>query len=711
MEKEYTGIKCFHIVARYLGVRFSRIREEDFADDEKIEQKLLVYAKENQLKAKYSRVSVNTLYQLRHPVILRTKEGHFFIYLKSSDEKCLVLYPDKTSPEMITKQELLDQWDDTAIILTRKKGGKTAGDMKFGFSWFFATLSKFKRQFAIILLAAFLIQILGILAPLMTQVVVDRVLSHKSLNTLYSITIGMAVVYAYELLLGIAKNYVFIHTANKVDVILNYRLFKHLFALPLRYHESRRAGETIARVRELDNIRAFLTGTPLAAMIDFMFIIVYVIILFLYDIPLTFAVLGMIPAFVILSAVSTPIFRRRLDEKFKTGAETQSFLVEAIQGIQTIKSFALEERFQEKWGELEADYIKAGYKTSIVSSVTNHLGTWIQRVFDLLVMFLGAKGVIKGTMSVGQLIAFRMLAGRIASPVLRIVQLWQEYQQSALAVERIGDIFNAPTEPRPVTRHETMPRLQGNIIFDKVHFRYQVDASEVIKDMSFLVEAGSTIGIVGRSGSGKSTIAKLVQRLYIAERGKISIDGMDIALMDPYELRKQIGVVLQENFMFSGTVRENITIHYPNASDEEVFCAARIAGAEEFIMELQNGYDTLIGEKGVALSGGQKQRIAIARAIITNPRILIFDEATSALDYASESIIKHNLKEICKGRTVLMIAHRLSTLNDADKILVIDKGKVVEYASREVLLKSGGLFSDLYHKQMRGDLCEKLSAE
>lgn len=620
-----------------------------------------------------------------------------------AEEKCVVLYPDKQTPELISKQELLENWDKTAIVLANKKASKDVYGVKFGFKWFFMTIGKFKKQFAVILLAAFLIQILGILAPLMTQVVVDKVLSHHSLSTLYTITIGMVIVYVYELILGLAKNYVFIHTTNKVDVILNYRLFKHLFSLPLRYYESRRAGETIARVRELDSIRSFLTGTPLSVMIDFFFVVVYVIVLFVYNVPLTFVVLGMIPVFALLSAISTPLYKRRLDEKFQAGAASQSFLVEAINGIQTVKSFSLENRFQEKWGDLQSDYVKASYKTSMVSSTSNSIASWVQRIFDLLILFFGAKAVINGTMSVGQLIAFRMLAGRISTPILRIVQLWQEYQQAALAVQRIGDIFNSPPEPKPATQQSTMPPLRGEIVFDKVRFRYQMDSSEVIKDLSFRIQAGSIIGVVGRSGSGKSTIAKLIQRLYIAESGKITIDGMDIALMNPHELRKQIGVVLQENFMFNGTVRENIAIHYPTASDEEIFRAAKIAGAHDFIMELQNGYDTIIGEKGVALSGGQKQRVAIARAIICNPKILIFDEATSALDYESESIIKRNLKEICKHRTVIMIAHRLSTLSDADKILVIDKGKLVEYAPQEILLKAGGLYASLYNQQKQGE--------
>lgn len=703
MSKTYTGIRCFHIVAKYLGIHISGIREEEYPDAEDIEQRLLLCAKENNIKARFSTMSEKTLFSIKHPVILKNNQNQFFIYIKTVDEKCVVLYSDKQTPEVISKQELLENWDKTAIVLVNKKAKNDVYGVKFGFKWFFMTIGKFKKQFVVILLAAFLIQILGILAPLMTQVVVDKVLSHHSLNTLYTITIGMVIVYVYELILSLAKNYVFIHTTNKVDVILNYRLFKHLFALPLRYYESRRAGETIARVRELDSIRAFLTGTPLSAMLDFFFIVVYVVILFLYDVPLTFVVLGMIPVFAIISAISTPLFRKRLDEKFATGAASQSFLVEAINGIQTIKSFALENRFQDKWGDLQSDYVKASYKTSVVSSTTNAIATWVQRIFDLLVLFFGAKAVIDGSMSVGQLIAFRMLAGRISTPVLRIVQLWQEYQQASLAVNRIGDIFNSPTEPKPATQNSTMPPLQGNIVFDKVRFRYQIDASEVIKDMSFKIEAGTMVGVVGRSGSGKSTIAKLIQRLYIAESGKISIDGMDIALMNPTELRRQIGVVLQENFMFNGTVRENISIHCPTVSDEEIFRVAKVAGAHDFIMELQNGYDTVIGEKGVALSGGQKQRIAIARAIICNPKILIFDEATSALDYESESIIKRNLKEICKGRTVVMIAHRLSTLSDADKILVIDRGQLVEYAPQETLLKAGGLYASLYNQQIQGD--------
>lgn len=457
-------------------------------------------------------------------------------------------------------------------------------------------------------------------------------------------------------------------------------------------------------MRELDGIRNFLTGTPLSTAIDFMFIIVYIAILFLYNTTLSFIVVGSIPVFAVLSAIITPVFKKRLDEKFNAGAESQSFLVESINGVQTVKSFSLEESFEKKWGDIQADYVKASYKTSMVSANSNSIAQFIQKIFELMILTFGAVFVMDGTLTVGALVAFRMLSGRVTGPVLRLVQLWQEYQQASLSVKRIGDIFNSPTEAVNSTNLSNLPKIKGNIKFDKVRFRYKIDNPEVIKDVSFEIKQGSIIGVVGRSGSGKSTISKLIQRLYIPESGKITIDDIDISMVNPLWLRTQIGVVLQENYMFSGTVSENISIHMPSASAEQIIQAAKTVGAHEFITQLPNGYDTIIGDKGIGLSGGQKQRIAIARAILANPRILIFDEATSALDYESESIIQKNLKNICKGRTVIIIAHRLSTLKSAEKIMVIDKGTLVEYDTHENLLKNKGLYSYLFHKQQMGGI-------
>lgn len=666
------------------------------------EVSVLRFAKEEKLKAKLCKIQVKKLSKISYPFIAKKTDDTFFIIAKSNANQIMVLFPSKPQPELLTQEELQNIWDGTALLITKR--GIIDQEAAFSFKWFFPTILKFKKEFIEVLIAVFTIQILGILTPVMTQVVVDKVLVHNSMSTLQVLSIGIAIVYIFDLIISLAKNYVFTHTTNRIDVMLSYKLFKHLFSLPLKYFEARRVGETVARVRELDTIRNFLTGTPLSSIIDFLFIIIYIVVLFFYSTSLTWIVIGSIPVFAALSAIVTPLFKKRLDEKFNTGAETQSFLVETITGVQTVKSFSLEKKFEENWGDLQSDYVKASYKTSMVSATAGTTGQFIQKVFDLLILFFGAKAVMNGNFTVGQLVAFRMLASRVSGPVLRLVQLWQEYQQASLSVKRIGDIFNSPTEPVPQTQTSSPIRLEGNILFDKVHFRYNIGASKVMKGMSFGIQANTVVGIVGRSGSGKSTVAKLIQRLYIPEAGKITIDKMDISMMNPEVLRAQIGVVLQENFMFNGSVRNNIAIRMPNASTEQIVASAKIAGAHDFIMELPNGYDTIIGEKGVGLSGGQKQRIAIARAIITNPRILIFDEATSALDYESESIIQNNLKQICKGRTVLIIAHRLSTLRDADKIMVIDGGALAEYDTHENLMQQKGIYYRLYSQQLRGDV-------
>lgn len=702
--KMNTGYLCFLIIAKYLGVKVAKEYEEKFQDDKDTEYKLLRIANELKMKVKAGKTTLKKLKQLAIPVIAEKKDGEYFIVLTHQDRKWTVLDPLEGNPKVIDETELQILMSGRIIILGKKNPTEGENNQNFGFRWFIPTILKFKKQLICVLLAVFMVQILGIITPLMTQVVVDKVLAYHALSTLHTIAIGILIAYIYELIIGLAKNYLFVHTTNRVDVILSARLFHHLFALPLKYFETRRVGETVARVRELDTIRSFLTGTPLSSAIDLVFIIVYIVVLFFYDVSLATIVVIAIPFFALLSLIVTPLFKKSLDEKFAAGAKAQSFLVESVNGIQTVKSFALESSFEEKWGDLQADYVKAGYKTSIISSTSGVLATFIQRILDLIILVKGAQLVIAGSFSIGQLVAFRMLANRVSGPVLRLVQLWQEYQQASLSVKRIGDIFNSPVEQMSKTKVESLPSLQGKIRFEKVRFRYRMDASDVLRDMTFEIGENKIIGIVGRSGSGKSTISKLVQRLYIPQSGKITIDGMDLALMNPVFLRRQIGVVLQENFMFNGTVAENISIHCPNKTIDEVIEAAKIAGAHDFIMELQEGYDTIIGEKGVALSGGQKQRIAIARAIINNPKILIFDEATSALDYESESIIQNNLQDICKGRTVLIIAHRLSTLRNADEIMVIDRGEIKERGAHDELINMDGLYAYLYNQQLRGEV-------
>ena len=708
MEKQQdSGLVCFLIVMKFLGVPVTKEQAESLSvlenGEKTSETDIVTSAKALKVRAKICRLKPAKLSDVRSPIIAKDMDGEFFIIARSEGEEFMLMRPGSKKTDIVSRAELGDMWDGTAILMTRK--GIIDREAVFSFKWFIPTILKFKKEFIQVLLAVFVVQLMGILTPVMTQVVVDKVLVHRSISTLNVISIGIAIVYIHELVLSLAKNYVFTHTTNRIDVMLSHKLFSHLFSLPLKYFESRRVGETVARVRELDSIRSFLTGTPLSSMIDIVFIIVYIVVLLLYSKMLTVIVLCSIPVYALLSAIVTPMFKKRLDEKFETGANTQSFLVEAITGVQTVKSYVLEKKFEKKWGDLQSDYVRASYKTSMVSASSGSIGQFIQKVFDLLILYFGAKAVIDGNFTVGQLVAFRMLSGRVSGPVLRLVQLWQEYQQASLSVKRIGDIFNSPTEP-VLGNSRSLPAVKGKINFDHVRFRYDPRGGEVIKGMSFDIEAGTIVGIVGRSGSGKSTISKLVQRLYIPEGGKITIDGMDISMADPAQLRKQIGVVLQENFMFNGTVAENIAIHYPAASFDRIVECATIAGAHNFIMELPNGYDTVIGEKGVGLSGGQKQRIAIARAILADPKILIFDEATSALDYESESLIQNNLKDICKGRTVLIIAHRFSTLKDAHKIMVIDRGSLAEYDTHDALMKQGGLYRHLYDQQKRGEVDE-----
>nr|WP_229261587.1 ABC transporter transmembrane domain-containing protein [Duganella margarita] len=471
-----------------------------------------------------------------------------------------------------------------------------------------------------------------------------------------------------------------------------------MFRLPLRYFETRRIGTIVAHVRELEIVRQFITGASVGSMLDCMSIIILVPLMFYYSSSLAWVVLASLPIFIVSSLVLIPMMRERLDVKFRYAAENQSFLVEGVSGIQTIKSLAVEPVMEQRWEKTLSRYIGASYRASLLAGMGGTFGQLIQKAITLAILWLGAEAVLRGEMSVGQLIAFQMLSGRVVQPIVRIAQLWQEFQQVAMSIARIGDIMNTRAEPHHIAGR-TKQRIYGEVVLEDVSFAYQPDGPLILNHLSLRVAAGQTIGIVGRSGSGKSTLSRLLQRLYQPGMGKIMIDGVDIRLIDPAQLRSQIGVVLQENFLFDGSISDNIAIHFPSASMDRVIAAARTAGAHDFIMELAEGYDTKVGERGLSLSGGQRQRIAIARALIGNPRILVFDEATSALDYESERIIQDNLREICHGRTVFIIAHRLSTVQGADSIVVLDRGSIAEEGPHQQLIDRGGLYTHLFSQQ------------
>ncbi len=695
-----SGVSSLVMIAAYYGIP---VNEESIKytynlyNTKANSRDILRMAKHLKLKARNVKLSADKLDKVTLPAMICVPNSDFAILLKVQDDKYLVAFHNEKAPKVLTREEFVALYEgETILVVPRKYQHR---ELKFGIKWFIPTIIKYKTPLLEVLLAAFVIQVLGIFSPMITQSVIDKVLSHNSLTTLDVLVVGLIIITVFESSLSIARNYVFAHTTSKIDVILSCRLFKHLFSLPLRYFESRRVGDTIARVRELENIRRFLTGVPLNTLLDALFIIVYVIIMYFYSVKLTNITLISLPILAGITAIITPILKERLDDKFKAGADQQSYLVEAVNGVQTIKSFAVEPNVQQKWEGLLADYTTANFRTTMLGNTAGALAQMVQKCFDIAILYFGAKLVIEGELTVGQMVAFRMLSGRVSQPVMRLVQMWQDFQQTSMSIRRLGDIFNSKPEPARTSGQSQLSEIKGNIIFDKVSFRYRPDASEVIKNMSFRIPANKVIGVVGRSGSGKSTISKLIQRLYIPETGKIMIDGVDLALADPVWLRRQIGVVLQESFLFNASIRENIALQNPAASMNEIIYAAKIAGAHDFIVELSEGYDTIVGERGTGLSGGQKQRIAIARALLTNPKILIFDEATSALDYESESIIQNNLKKICENRTVIIIAHRLSTLKDADAIMVVEKGNIAEYGTIQNLIERKGLYYHLLLQQ------------
>jgi subfamily B ATP-binding cassette protein HlyB/CyaB len=532
--------------------------------------------------------------------------------------------------------------------------------------------------------------------------VIDKVLVHRGLSTLEVMVAGLALMAMFEALLSGLRTYLFSHTSNRIDVVLGARVFRHLMRLPLAYFERRRVGDSVARVRELETIRQFITSSSITLVLDLCFGAVFIGVMFVYSSTLAFVVTATLPLYALLSIATTPAFRRRLDEKFRRGAENQAFLVESVTGVETIKAMAVEPQMQSRWEEQLARYVSASFAASQIGNWATQAATLLNKGVGALTLFLGAGLVIANRMTVGELVAFNMLASQVSSPVLRLVQVWQDFHQVRISVERLGDILNTPVETQATSAQTSRPRLEGSIEFERVTFRYGINTPPVLRDVSVKIPAGQVVGIVGSSGSGKSTVAKLVQRLYQPEAGRVLVDGVDVAMLDPSWLRRQIGVVLQDNVLFNRSVRENIALADPALSIEKVIAAAKLAGAHDFICKMPQGYDTSIGERGISLSGGQRQRVAIARALVGDPRILIFDEATSALDYESESIIQGNMRDIVKGRSVLIIAHRLSTVRRADRILTIDNGVIVEDGTHEDLVAGHGRYATLHQIQAVG---------
>ena len=632
------------------------------------------------------------------PAIGKDRDGGFFILAKIADDQALIQRGPNVQPRTISLTELETLWDGVLILVTRRASLSDLG-RHFDISWFLSAIYKYRRILGEVLLASFFLQVFALISPIFFQVVVDKVLVHHGISTLDILVVGLICISAFETILGGLRTYIFSHTTNRIDVELGARLFHHLLALPLAYFGARRVGDSIARVRELENIRQFLTGSALTLVIDILFTVVFLAVMAWYSVDLTLLVMASLPLYLVISAAVTPLFRSRLNERFRRGAENQAFLVEAVTGIETLKSMAVEPQMQRRWEEQLAGYVSASFKVTALGNYASQVIQFISKLVTAGILYFGARQVMSGAMTVGELVAFNMLAGRVAQPVLRAAQIWQDFHQARLSVARLGDILNTPPEPSSLGGRTALPTLDGQVTFDHVSFRYRLDGPEILKAVSLDIPAGQVVGVVGSSGSGKSTLAKMIQRLYVPGSGRVLVDGVDLAMVDTASLRRQIGVVQQDSVLFNRTVRDNIALTDVGAPMENIVRAAQLAGAHEFILQLPEGYDTVIGERGASLSGGQRQRIAIARALITDPRILVFDEATSALDYESEDAIQRNMRQICAGRTVIIIAHRLSTVRGCHRIIAIEQGRVVEDGVHDDLLARGGRYADLHKLQ------------
>lgn len=701
-ENVNTGLVSLEIIARMNNVDIdmrSIVREYAISSVDITPEELIRIAKNKGFKVKLKKNLEIKDFPKNYPLpaIVQLKNEDYLVILgiKHEENKVLTLKPLSNQPEVHIIDEFQEEIKDFVLVLSHKAN---VTDVKFGFKWFFNEIYKYKKIIAQVLLGSFVIQLFGLVTPLFTQVILDKVLVNRTISTLDVLAFAFVVVAIFELLLNLSRNYIFIHTTNKIDAKLGAKLFKHLFQLYYTYFETRQVGNIAARVRELDRIREFITDKSVSVLIDAFFSLVFLAIMFVYSPKLTFISLGFLAIIAIIYVTITPELRERLEEKFQMGAHSNSYLVESITGVQTVKSLAIEGSMFKKWEDKLGKYLKSSFNLAIIGNFTGSICGFLQKGMTIAILYVGVMLVIDNKLTIGQLIAFQMFSGQFSAPMLRLVGLWNEFQQTLLAVDRIGDILNSPIELQSKSAI-TLSHVNGDIKVEHLSFKYNVEAPYVLNDINLDIKAGQKIGFVGRSGSGKSTIAKLIQRLYYATQGTIYIDGIDIRNINPVWLRTNIGIVLQENYLFSGTIKDNISLPRPNVPMEGIIQVAKIAGAHEFISKLPKGYDTEVGERGSSLSGGQKQRIAIARALISNPKILIFDEATSALDYESEKIIKDNMAMISKGRTTIVIAHRLSTIKDCDLIVCFDNGQIVEIGTHEDLLQKDSYYKKLYLAQ------------
>ncbi|HHQ4187000.1 TPA: RTX toxin T1SS ABC transporter subunit RtxB, partial [Vibrio cholerae] len=593
------------------------------------------------------------------------------------------------TPEVISSHELNSTWNKKSLVIQQAQS-------RFDITWFIPEFLQHKRVLSEILLFSFVLQILALISPLFFQVVMDKVLVHQAWSTLDVLVFGLVITGVIEVVLRGLREYQYAHTANRIDIQLGLKLVQHLFGLPLMFFKSRQVGAIVTRVRELDTIREFLTGSMFTLTVELLFMFVFLYVMSLLSAPLTVLFIATVPCYVLLAWWLTPRMLAAIEKQFSHAAANTSFLTETVAGSETLKSLAVEPRFIRRWDEQTEKMVTTGYDVQQLNNRSNHLVQLLQKITSVAILWLGATEVLSLEMTIGQLIAFNMMTNHIAQPLARMVELWGQFIQTRVAIEKLGDMLNLPVEQHTGSDNVT---ISGAISFKNILFRYQPDIPPTINDLSLEIRAGETLGVVGTSGSGKSTLARLLLRLYSPEQGSITIDGIPLNHINVQQLRQRVGVVLQENFLFHKSVSENIAQSKPEASLEEIIEAAKLSGAHDFILKLPMGYDTVLAEGGQSLSGGQRQRLAIARTLLSDPKVLILDEATSALDDESQAVIQANMASIARGRTVITIAHRLSTVRDCDRIIVLHQGTIVEQGSHQQLLAYGKQYKQLWQLQ------------
>lgn len=697
------GAACLVMISRYWGKRFSINRLRDIANVDRSGASLrgLSAAAETiGFSTRPVKASLDQLAKQKLPAIVHW-EGKHYIVLYEINKRNVIVADPAIGQRTLTHAEFKAKWTGYTLLVQPTTLLKDAKETTTPFWQFFELIKPHSVVMLEVVVASIFIQIFGLVTPLFTQLILDRVVVQRSELTLTAVGLGLLIFSLFRVAITGLRQYLLFHTANKLDLALIVGFIRHTLRLPMSFFESRYVGDIISRVQENRKIQRFLSGDALSILLDVLTVFIYVGLMFWYSWKMALLALVIVPPFFLLALIATPFLQRVSREIFHAVANESSYLIEALTGVRTVKSTAVEQTVRWHWEELLQKEVKTNFSAQVISNGLQIFSNTIQAVASTALLWFGASLVIKNELTIGQLVAFNMLVGNIISPFQRLTVLWNQLQEVVIATERINDVLDA--EPEEDLQHQVrqlLPELQGHIRFDKVTFRYHKESDvNILENLSFEIQPGQMVALVGRSGSGKTTISKLVLGLYPPTDGNLFIDGLDITSISLRSLRQQVGVVDQDTFLFGSTIRENISLGHPGATLEEVMEAAHLAGADEFIKKLPMGYETQIGEGGGLLSGGQRQRIAIARALLGNPRLLIFDEATSHLDTESERIIQRNLNTILKGRTALVIAHRLSTVRNADLILVLDKGVLIESGTHEALMAKRGHYFYLNQQQ------------